>query len=119
MAALLSVSCTNTNHAGQTNTQSWFSHYRVVRDQEPFTRLKKSRGYSIASTSEDLSFLTADLGYTWLIKTYMYLESNEYPDIYRLVCGQVWDGYSARRLYVREFEEAVGDYISINEGVSQ
>jgi len=92
---------------------------RVVRDQEPFTRLKKPRGYSIASTSEDLSFLTADLGYTWLIKTYMYLESNEYPDIYRLVCGQVWDGYSARRLYVREFEEAVGDYISINEGVSQ
>ncbi len=88
---------------------------RVVRDEEPFTRLKKSTRLMIASTDENLSFLSSsDNSYTWLIKTYMHLESDEYPDIYRMVCGQVWDGYTSRRLYMSEFEEAVGDFITIN-----
>lgn len=87
---------------------------RIVRDEEPFTRLKKSRKMMIASSDDKLSFLySSNNSYTWLIKTYMYLESDEYPDIYRMVCGQVWDGYSSRRLYMSEFEEAVGDFISI------
>ena len=68
----------------------------------------------IASADEKFSILSfGGPGYTWLIKTYMYLESDEYPDIYRMVCGQVWDGYSSRRLYMSEFEEAVGGFISI------
>lgn len=88
---------------------------RVVRDEEPFTRLKKSNRLMIASTDDNLSFLSSsNNSYTWLIKTYMYLESDEYPDIYRMVCGQVWDGYTSRRLYMSEFEEAVGDYITIS-----
>ncbi len=87
---------------------------RVVRDEEPFTRLKKSRRMMIASSDDNLSSLfSSNNSYTWLIKTYMYLESDEYPDIYRMVCGQVWDGYTSRRLYMSEFEEAVGDFISI------
>jgi hypothetical protein len=87
---------------------------RVVRDEEPFTRLKKSRRLMIASADENFSILSfGGPSYTWLIKTYMYLESDEYPDIYRMVCGQVWDGYSSRQLYMSEFEEAVGDFISI------
>ena len=93
---------------------------RVVRDEEPYTRLKKSSRHMIASTDENLSFLFGGSpSYTWLIKTYMYLESNEYPDIYRLVCGQVWDGYSSRRLYMSEFREAVGDFITIKTAGSQ
>ena len=89
---------------------------RVVRDEEPFTRLKKSRKMMIASSDDKLSFLySSNNSYTWLIKTYMYLESDEYPDIYRMVCAQVWDGYSSRRLYMSEFEEAVGGFISIRD----
>lgn len=89
---------------------------RVVSDEEPFTRLKKSNKTKtmIASTAEDLSFLySGDASYTWLIKTYMDLESNEYPDIYRFVCGQVWDGYTSRRLHMSKFNEAAGEFISI------
>jgi len=86
---------------------------RVVRDQEPFTRLKKSKRLMVASADENLAFLYSGNSYTWLIKTYMYLESDEYPDIYRMVCGQVWDGYTSRRLYMSEFKEAVGDLITI------
>ena len=89
---------------------------RVVSDEEPFTRLKKSKRVMIASTDETLSFLSSsNSNYTWLIKTYMYLESDEYPDIYRIVCGQVWDGYTSRRLYMTEFKEAVGDFITLRE----
>ncbi len=87
---------------------------RVVRDEEPYTRLKNSNRTMIASTDENLSFLySGDTSYTWLIKTYMDLESNDYPDIYRFVCGQVWDGYTSRRLYMSEFNEAAGDFITI------
>ena len=86
---------------------------RVVRDEEPFTRLKKSKRLMVASADENLAFLYSGNSYTWLIKTYMYLESDEYPDIYRMVCGQVWDGYTSRRLYMSEFKEAVGDLITI------
>lgn len=87
---------------------------RVVRDEEPFTRLKKSKRLMVASADENFSYLsTRDDSHTWLIKTYMYLESDEYPDIYRMVCGQVWDGYTSRRLYMREFQEAVGNFITI------
>ena len=90
---------------------------RVVRDEEPFTRLKKSKRLMVASADENFAFLYAGSNnYTWLIKTYMYLESDEYPDIYRMVCGQVWDGYTSRRLYMSEFKEAVGDFITINAG---
>lgn len=72
--------------------QGDFHITRVTRDEEPFS---------------------GGVSYTWTIKTYLYLESNDYNDIYRLVCGQVWDGATSRRLYMSEFEEAVGDYISI------
>ncbi len=86
---------------------------RVVRDQEPFTRIKNSKRTMIASASDDLSFLSSSAITTWLIKTYLYLESDQYPDIYRLVCGQAWDSYLSRRMYMEEFNDAVGTYISI------
>ena len=89
---------------------------RVVRDEEPFTRLKNTRRVMIASTDDNLSFLyesSASPNYTWLITTYMSLQSNEYSDIYRLICGQVWDGYTSRRLYIDEFKEAAGDFLTI------
>lgn len=55
----------------------------------------------------------SSVSYAWLIKTSMNLESNKYHDIFLLVCGQVWDGASSRRLYLSEFKEAVGEYITI------
>jgi hypothetical protein len=86
---------------------------RVVRDEEPFSYQKKSRRTMIASASDDLSFLASSAITTWLIKTYLYLESDQYPDIYRLVCGQAWDSYLSRRMYMAEFDGAVGTYLSI------
>jgi len=74
-----------------------FRIVRVIRDEAPFS---------------------SGVNYTWLIKTTMHLESNEHNDIYRLVCGQVWDGATSRRLYMYEFKEAVGDYITIQEETS-
>lgn len=86
---------------------------RVVRDQEPYTRLKKSRRQMIASADDNFAYIYDDSNYTWLLKTYLYLESNEYPDIHRLVCGQVWDGYTKRRLQLSQFVKAVDNYLSI------
>lgn len=70
---------------------------RVIRDEAPFS---------------------SGISFTWLIKTTMHLESNEDSDIYRLVCGQVWDGATSRRLYMNEFKEAVGDFITIQKEAS-
>ena len=70
---------------------------RVIRDEAPF--------------SNEISF-------TWLTKTTMHLESKEESDIYQLVCGQVWDGATSRRLYMNELKEAVGDYLSIQKNTS-
>jgi len=69
----------------------------------------------LASASEwkNLSFMSSSVVTTWLIKTYLYLESDRYPDIYRLVCGQAWDSYLSRQMYMDEFKEAVGTYISL------
>ena len=86
---------------------------RVVHDQEPYTRLKNSRRAMIASADDNFAYVYDDSKYTWLIKTSLYLESNDYPDIHRLVCGQVWDGYTSRHLYLSQFIEAVDSYLSI------
>lgn len=86
---------------------------RVVRDEEPFSYQKNTGRTMIASVSDDLSYLTSSAITTWLIKTYLYLESDQYPDIYRLVCGQAWDSYLSRRMYMSEFNDAVGSYLSI------
>jgi len=92
---------------------------RVVRDEEPFSYQKNSNRTMIASASDDLSFLTSSAITTWLIKTYLYLESDQYPDIYRLVCAQAWDGYLSRRMYMDEFNDAVGKYLTILPVVSK
>jgi len=89
---------------------------RVVRDQEPYTRLKKSRRQMIASVDDNFAYLYDDSNYTWLLKTYLYLESNDFPDIHRLVCGQVWDGYTTKRLHLSQFAKAVDNYLSIEPG---
>lgn len=86
---------------------------RVVRDEEPFSYQKNTGQTKIASASNDLSFLSSSAITTWLIKTYLYLESDQYPDIYRLVCGQAWDSYLSRRMYMSEFSDASGSYLSI------
>lgn len=86
---------------------------RVVRDQEPYTRLKNSRRQMIASADDNFAYIYDDSNYTWLLKTYLYLESNDYPDIHRLVCGQVWDGYTSKHLHLSQFVEAVDNYLSI------
>ncbi len=89
---------------------------RVVRDEEPFSYQKNTGRTMIASSSNDLSYLTSSAITTWLIKTYLYLESEQYPDIYRLVCGQAWDSYLSRRMYMSEFNDAAGPYLSILPG---
>ncbi|MFW2438934.1 MAG: hypothetical protein ACN4GR_06125 [Arenicellales bacterium] len=86
---------------------------RVVRDQEPFTRKNNSTRTMVASAGDNLSFMSGAEVITWLVKTYLYLESDQYPDIYRLVCGEAWDGYHSRRMYMEEFEGAVGTYMTI------
>lgn len=86
---------------------------RVIRDQEPYTRLKNSRRQMIASADDNFAYIYDDSNYTWLLKTYLYLESNDYPDIHRLVCGQIWDGYTSKRLHLSQFVEAVDNYLSI------
>lgn len=86
---------------------------RVVRDEEPFSYQKNTGRTMIASASDDLSYLSSSAITTWLIKTYMYLESEQYPDIYRLVCGQAWDSYLSRRMYMSEFNDATGSFLSI------
>ncbi len=90
-----------------------FRVLRVVRDEEPYSRKKDYRRSMIASTSNDLSFMVGGANTDWLIKTYFYIESDQYPDIYRFVCAQAWDGYLSRRMYMDEFYEAVGNYISL------
>ncbi len=86
---------------------------RVVRDEEPFSYQKNSKRTMITSASDDLSFLSSSAITTWLIKTYLYLESDQYPDIYRLVCAQAWDSYLSRRMYMDEFNGAVGTYLTL------
>ncbi|MEA1890305.1 MAG: hypothetical protein U9N50_11060 [Pseudomonadota bacterium] len=86
---------------------------RVVRDQEPFTRTNNTKRTMIASAGDDLLFLSGPAFTSWLVKTYLYLESDQYPDIYRLVCGEAWDGYLTRRMYMDEFKGAVGTYMTI------
>jgi hypothetical protein len=86
---------------------------RVVKEEKPFTRLKRSGRKMVATTGDDLALLYAATSYSWLYKTNMHLDSGKQTGAYQLVCGQVWDGHTARRLHVWEFEQAVGDYLSI------
>ena len=65
-------------------------------------------------SANELTFASASPAYTWLYKIFMHLESSTYPDIMRLECGQVWPSdVVSRRMYLEEFEEAVGDLISL------
>ena len=65
-------------------------------------------------SATSVEFASASPAYTWLYKIFMHLESSTYPDIMRLECGQVWPSdVVSRRMYLNEFEQAVGELISL------
>lgn len=96
------------------------SDYRVRRiqfEQDPYSQKTPESGQMIATAGNSALATGVAFGgpaYTWLFKIYMYLESAANPDVLRLECGQVWPSYAeSRRMYLDEFEQAVGDIVSL------
>ena len=86
---------------------------RVSRHTEPYTRLRKSSRHMLASAGGDLSTLYNGQDRTLLYKTSFHLESGDYSDVNKFVCGQLRTGNNGHRLSMFEFRQAVGNYLSI------
>jgi len=95
---------------------------RVQNDRTSFGQRLPAAGVMLASIDDvSVALLAQGAGADkpWLFKTILSLESDTYPDILRLTCGQWWPQYYlARHLTMEEFEAAVGDVITLSPPLS-
>jgi len=97
---------------------------RIQRDQIPTGGLDPAGRSMLALAGTDASQTTmAGIGIaqgggaadqTWLYRTTIRLESDVYPDVRQLECGNTFGtGFEARHLTLEEFRQAVGDVITL------
>jgi hypothetical protein len=90
---------------------------RVSRRADPYYSQRNGSKMMVAA-AENAAFMAfaGNQDSFWYYATIFRLESEEFPDIRQLICGEMWpSGFDARDITLEKFENTIGDVITIKK----